>query len=226
MPFGNKDDKYIIVSRCDKIKSRYPLQDLTARPSNYSDMNVYDFDNTILKGDSTARFFAWCYIRMPSLWPTIPGQICNGVLFLLGRREKQDFKERMLSFLSRIPDVDAVLDDFWQKNFRRVKKFYLEGRRPDDVVISASPEFIIEPACRRLGVKCVMGSPVNKKDGKFMGLNCHGAEKVRRFRREYPDGRIDEFYSDSVSDTPLAELAERAFMVRGDVISDFFKREK
>lgn len=180
-------------------------------------MNVYDFDNTILRGDSTARFVAFCLRRYPSVWPDIPAQAINGLCFVLKLREKQAFKQRMLGgFLTRIRDVDAAVEAFWQKNFCRVKPFYMERRRDDDVVISASPEFLILPACKRLGVGCVMGSPVDKRSGLFSGPNCHGEEKLRRFRAAYPDGRIDEFYSDSYSDAPLARLARRAYLVKGD----------
>lgn len=178
-------------------------------------MNVYDFDNTILKGDSTARFFAYCLLRRPKMWLDVPGQAVNGLLFALKLKEKQAFKERMLHFLTCIGDVDETVAAFWEKNFSRVKPWYYETQRPDDVVISASPEFLIRPACDRLGVRTVMGSPVDKHTGRFSGRNCHGAEKVRRFRQVFPEGKIDEFYSDSYSDSPLAELAERAWLVKG-----------
>ena len=156
-------------------------------------MNVYDFDNTILRGDSTARFFAYCLRHYPAMWLDLPGQAVNGALFLLKLRPKQAFKERMLGFLGRIGDVDAAVERFWAKNFSRVKPWYLAQRRPDDVVISASPEFLIQPACERLGVGCAMGSPVDRHTGRFSGLNCHGEEKVRRFREVFPEAQIDEF---------------------------------
>lgn len=179
-------------------------------------MNVYDFDNTILRGDSTARFFAYCLRHYPAMWLDLPGQAVNGALFLLKLRPKQAFKEQMLGFLRRIGDVDAAVERFWAKNFSRVKPWYLAQRRPDDVVISASPEFLIRSACERLGVGCAMGSPVDRHTGRFSGLNCHGEEKVRRFREVFPEAQIDEFYSDSHSDAPLAALAKRAWLVRGD----------
>ena len=37
-------------------------------------MNVYDFDNTILRGDSSARFFAFCLRRYPRMWTDIPAR--------------------------------------------------------------------------------------------------------------------------------------------------------
>ena len=179
-------------------------------------MNVYDFDNTILRGDSTARFYAYCMLHYPRMWLDIPGQAANGLLFVLKLRKKQVFKQRMLAFLTRIGDVDAAVAKFWEKNFCRIKPFYRETQREDDVVISASPEFLIRPACERLGIRCIMGSPVDKHTGKFSGLNCHGEEKVRRFYRVFPEGKIQDFYSDSHSDDPLARIAQRAILVKGE----------
>ena len=179
-------------------------------------MNVYDFDNTILRGDSTARFCAYCLRHYPAVWVDLPGQALNALLFGLKLRKKQAFKERLLSFLRRIDDVDGAVERFWAENFCRVKPFYAGTHRPDDVVISASPEFLIRPACERLGVGCVMGSPVDSRTGCFSGPNCHGEEKVRRFRQCFPDARIDEFFSDSLSDSPLAALARTAWLVQCD----------
>ena len=179
-------------------------------------MNVYDFDNTILRGDSTARFFGWCLMHRGRMWRDVPAQAANGLLFLLKLRPKQAFKQRMLAFLGRIGDVDAAVEAFWRLNLPRVKAWYPPRRRPDDVVISASPEFLIRPACQKLGIGIVIGSPVDKRTGLFLGPNCHGKEKVSRFRARFPGGRIEEFYSDSRSDAPLAELADRAYLVRGE----------
>ena len=180
-------------------------------------MNVYDFDNTLLRGDSTARFVGYCLMQYPTVWSDFFGQAVNALLFVLKIREKQAFKQRLLSFLSKI-DADAAVADFWRKNSCRIKPFYADIRRPDDVVISASPEFLIRPACERLGIKYIIASPVDSRTGKFGGANCHGQEKVRRFYEAFPDGRIDDFYSDSHSDDPLAEIAKRAFLVRGEKI--------
>ena len=184
-------------------------------------MNVYDFDNTILRGDSTARFFLWCLMHRRAMWRDVPAQAANGLLFALKLRKKQAFKQRMLHFLTLIGDVDGAVDAFWRDNFRRVKAWYPPRHREDDVVISASPEFLIRPACLKLGIRCVIGSPVDKRTGLFLGPNCHGEEKVSRFRARLPGGRIDEFFSDSRSDQPLAELAGKAWLVKGEKIVEW-----
>lgn len=179
-------------------------------------MNVYDFDNTILRGDSSARFFAYCLKHYPKMWLDIPIQALNGLAFVLRLRPKQMFKQRMFSFLRLIDNVDKAIDDFWLENFNRIKPWYYENHKVSDVIISASPEFLIAPACKKLKIKYVIGSRVDKHSGKFSGKNCHGAEKVNRFREMFPAATIDEFYSDSYSDSPLAELAKQAFLVKGD----------
>jgi len=61
-----------------------------------------------------------------------------------------------------------------------------------------------------------MASREDKRTGKFDGANCHGEEKVKRFYELYPDGLIDEFYSDLYCDSPLARIADRAFIVKGE----------
>ena len=179
-------------------------------------MNVYDFDNTILRGDSSARFFAYCLRHCPRMWADVPAQAVNGLMFLLRLKPQQAVKQRMFGFLRKIDDVDAVVAAFWAENLPRVKPWYRQAHRSDDVVISASPEFLVRPACAALGIVHVLGSPVDRHTGQFSGPNCHGPEKVRRFREVFPDGHIETFYSDSHSDDPLAALADTARLVRGD----------
>lgn len=183
-------------------------------------MNVYDFDNTILRGDSSARFFAWCFLRHPILWLDIPAQAVNGLLFILKLRPKQAFKQRMFGYLRRV-DADREVEAFWRRNLARVKPWYRQAHRNDDVVISASPEFLIRPACDALGIRHVLGSPVDKRTGVFSGPNCHGPEKVRRFRAVFPDAPVDNFYSDSHSDDPMAAIAGKAWMVKGERIGEW-----
>ncbi|MBR4236293.1 MAG: haloacid dehalogenase-like hydrolase [Clostridia bacterium] len=177
-------------------------------------MNVYDFDNTILRGDSSVRFYTYCLLRTPRMLLRLP-RLLYGALFVL-RRDKQRFKQDMFAFLRDIDDPQAAVARFWDKNIRRVKPFYLAQKRDTDVIISASPEFLIAPAMARLGAMRVLASPVDIHTGLYHGKNCHGQEKVRIFRAEYPDACVDAFYSDSHSDDPMAALARSAYLVKGE----------
>jgi len=179
-------------------------------------MNVYDFDKTIYDGDSTVDFVLYCLKRKPSLLRYFPGTGIGFLKYALKRWHKTQAKEHLYRMFLGIPDIDALLADFWRENRKKIKPWYFELQREDDVVITASPEFTVAPICEELGIKICMGSIVDKKTGKYSGANCDNAEKVRRFYERFPDGEIDEFYSDSLIDTPLAQIAATAFMVKGD----------
>lgn len=180
-------------------------------------MNVYDFDKTIYDGDSTVNFYKYCIVKKPSVLKYLPKQLWAFFMYFIKVYDKTTMKENFYRFLQGIDDIDALLEMFWENNMSKIKRFYIEQKQDDDVIISASPEFLLKTPCEKLGVK-MMASRVCKKTGKYDGVNCHGKEKVRRFYGEFPDGVIDEFYSDSYSDTPLAEIAKDAYMVKGDKI--------
>ena len=177
-------------------------------------VNVYDWDKTIFPVDSTAAFIRWCIRRYPlkmlrllRVVPVLPG-------YFLGSVSKTRMKERLYDFLRAVPDIDAAVQAFWDEHFPRVNAWYLEQARPDDLIISASPEFLISVPAERLGLR-LLASRVDKHTGKTTGENCHGKEKVARMREAYPELTIAKFYSDSYSDDPLAQLADEAYLVRG-----------
>ena len=113
-------------------------------------------------------------------------------------------------------DMDKVVDEFTTLNPKNVKEWYKNNQKEDDVVISASPEFLIASFCKKVCIDNVMGSPVDIYTGEYSGLNCHGKEKVKSFNEVYKDEKIDEFYSDSYSDDPLAKLSKKSYLVKGN----------
>lgn len=178
--------------------------------------SVYDFDNTILRGDSTARFAVYALTRRPGLLLKVPGVLFAYLGWALKINSKQQAKETL--FRALCPSVsDAFIEAFWDRNIGRVKRFYRDRHREDDLVISASPEFLLEGAMRRLGIGHLIASPVDRASGRFLGRNCHGEEKTVRFR-EIWNGEPFCFYSDSLSDAPMARLAAKAYLVKGERI--------
>ena len=179
-------------------------------------MNVYDFDKTIYPVDSTAQFYKWCLKRYPACRRTLGWTAW--AFFCMGTRlkTKTKSKEIFYRFLRHVPAEAPLL--FWQEHIRDIRPWYLEQRRPDDLIISASSEFLLAPAAQMLEF-ALIASRVEPDTGIYDGENCHGPEKVRRYRAIYGDTPVEGFWSDSRSDTPMAELAERAYLVKGDIIS-------
>lgn len=181
-------------------------------------MNTYDFDKTIFNPDSSYKFFMYCLSRYPAAWKHLPKTGLMAIRYKQKKIGTKELKEQVFSFLKDIPDIDKTVEDFWNINFGRIEPWYLKQKQDDDIIISASPEFLLKPVCDKLGVRLI-GTPMDKKTGKINGFNCHDSEKVRRFYEEYPDAHTECFYSDSLTDTPMAEIADRAFMVCKDKLS-------
>lgn len=178
-------------------------------------MNVFDFDNTILKGDSTFLFCAWA-LRRKECRRLLPGELANLFAYLAGKKDFISFKSGLFAFMRVLPD-DAV-ERFWDKNIGRIKSFYFSIMREDDVIITASPQFLVAEAVRRLGPMRVIGTDMDRHTGEIRGLNCKREEKINRFHAVYPGAVPDAFYSDSMSDEPMARISRTAFMVKGEMV--------
>lgn len=177
-------------------------------------MNVYDFDQTIFYPDSSYCFVKFCLRHYPrAVLKALPGSALTGVQLLRKQADTKELKEQLFSFLPWIDDVERVVAEFWDAHRGNLQPWYLAQKRADDVIISASPEFLLRPICEELGVSLI-ATRMDPYTGKIHGLNCHDEEKVRRFRECYPGRRPVNFYSDSRADTPMAALAERAFLVK------------
>lgn len=176
-------------------------------------VNVYDFDKTILPYDSTEAFFRFCLRRYPRAAGGALSALPGLALMPLRLRTKTQVKESFYNFLTYLPDVDAEVEEFWDINYGNIGAWYLKRRRDSDIISSASPEFLLRPAADRLGVRLI-ASRVDKRTGRTLGENNDGEEKVRRLLREYPNVEVDEFFSDSRKDTPMALMARHAYLVK------------
>ena len=179
-------------------------------------MNVFDFDKTIYPKDSTAEFIVYIALRHPLVIVDLLCGLPKVVAYKRGRITKTEMKEKLFRCFGRVKDIDSAVSRFWDRRESRIAEWYRGMKRPDDVVISASPEFLLSDICSRLGVGCLMASRVDKRTGAYDGLNCYGEEKPNRFRQRFSDCEIDSFYSDSRSDDPMARLAKKAYVVKGE----------
>lgn len=181
-------------------------------------MNIFDFDGTIYRGDSTVDFILYCFRKKPSLVRYLPGQGKAAYAYFRKRMEKTAFKEQLYRMFQGC-DAQKLLVSFWEEHADNIYPWYQDVHRSTDIVISASPEFLLAPICRKLGVAHLIASRVNPATGAYTGENCWGQEKVRRLEEELGITECEDFYSDSYSDQPLADIAQRAFLIKkGDVL--------
>ena len=176
-------------------------------------MNVYDFDGTIFPTDCSIGFCIWCMNRHPKLWFTFaPKAIKNVILKKKGKLSEAEMQRKFFSYLTLIDDFDKQIERYWDKNEKKIAPWYLAQKRSDDLIISASPDCIIGPIAKRLGVN-YMATEYDREFGVYLNNMMYAKEKARYiFDHGFP--KIDNFYSDSLADTPLALCAEKAYLVK------------
>ena len=179
-------------------------------------MNGYDFDDTILKGNSMGRFSLFCAVRLPYLIIFVPVLIVAALLYVLHVINRYRYLYLISLFVALVPHPDKFVAKFWDKNMKHVKHWYLEQKRDDDLVLSASPQFLAGEACKRLGVTCI-GTPL-LTDGKLLGKQCYGAQKVEVYKEKLGDTPLETYYSDSLTDVPMFKLAKKGYFVSGEKV--------
>lgn len=185
-------------------------------------MNVYDFDETIYDGESSVEFFLYYFRKDPTLIRFLPDVM--KALFLY-KREKISLDSFINDYGSTIEDYiqthksdfEKCVDDFWNKKMKKIKPFYLERQKEDDVVISASPDFLLREACNRLGIKNLICTHIDLETGK-LSHPCFREAKIDCFKEVYNECEIDDFYTDSMNDKFLMPFAKRVFIVKGNKV--------
>ena len=180
-------------------------------------MNVYDFDKTIYDGDSSIDLYLYCLKNNWKIIKFLPKQIICFIFYKLKIISKIKFKESFFSFLKDIDDIDLIVKEFWNKNQKKIFNWYLKNKKNNDIIISASPEFLLKEIVNRLNVSNLIATKVDKKSGRFLSENCYGEEKVKRYNQKFSTKQISNFYSDSLSDLPLAKIANKFFLVKNGI---------
>ena len=125
-------------------------------------MNTYDFDQTIYEPDSSYSFYLFCLKNYPSaVLRTLPKTLAFAAAYGLKRIKTKRLKEQLFSVLRYLPDEDAAVADFWDEHRIGIGQWYLDQKKEDDVIVSASPYFLLRPVARELGVGLI-ATPMDK----------------------------------------------------------------
>ncbi len=195
-------------------------------------MVAFDFDGTLTWGDSFMAYLRWragparFALGMARLAPASLAYLVHrdrGRLKMAAAREflsgmtldqlrssADAFAEGAAPGLLR-PDAVDRWDD-WRSRGARM------------VIVTASPDIIVEPFARRLGADAIIGTRLatdaaGRVTGAFEGANCRGPEKVSRLREAFgPDVRLAAAYGDTAGDREMlgmaAEPGYRVFTAR------------
>lgn len=185
-------------------------------------MRVFDFDNTIYDGESAIDFFKYFLVKYPfRVMKYIPSFLKGVIRYKSGKLTVEEtfsqysglFRECCEAF----DNIPQEIERFWDKNEKNVKPYFRDLLRPDDVILSASPQVVLRVICDRMGVRNVIGSDLDIESGEVRCV-CFRDNKIKCFKAVYPDTRIDEFYTDSMVDRPFMEISDNVFFVKGDAL--------
>ncbi|MBP5679025.1 MAG: haloacid dehalogenase-like hydrolase [Bacilli bacterium] len=183
-------------------------------------INAYDFDETIYKGDSSVDFYFYCLKRNKKVLLQLPKQLGGFLLYKMKIIDKTKMKEKIFSYLKRIDNIEDYIADFWKSHQKNIKEWYIKQQRKTDVIISASPEFLLKPLEKEYHFE-VIASKVDPKTGIFSSKNCHDYEKIRRYEENHTE-KVKEFYTDSIkADKAMLEYAKEGFIVKGNEITKY-----
>ena len=189
---------------------------------------AFDFDGTLTRKDSFLLFVAFTRGRRILLWGLIR-HIHLLVLMKLGLYPNGKIKERIFGYFFKGCKKEwfeekgrafaGIIDDMINPaSWETLGRHQAAGHTI--YVITASIEDWVAPWCHSHGIHHILGTQVEKKDGKLTGrfctLNCYGKQKVIRLMEHEPDrsGYFLYAYGDSRGDRELLDFADEKHLLR------------
>ena len=180
---------------------------------------IFDFDGTMISGDSIIRYTAYAMRRGYEPWRKIIPRLWQGLKAVCGLMSATEGKSRALSFLARMSREeqnefnrafcrDILMPRIFPKALDRMEAHRREGLYI--LLVSASPDAYISHLKDFLPVDAIIASPTDER-GR-VSSSTRGEEKARRVREwaAAQDTQIDwagSFsYGNSANDLPVMRL--------------------
>lgn len=185
-------------------------------------VNVYDFDNTIYDGETLVDFILYYIKTDRKIWKYVPKLIIIAIKDALHLFTVEQAIEAYASFLEgyyvNLGDTTQNVIKFWDKNEKKIKPWYAKVQKESDIIVSGSTDFILDEIMKRMGIKHYIGSSIDKETGKFIRL-CFLENKVKAFYEIYPEKHIENFYTDSMNDKAMMDIADNVYLVKKNKIT-------
>lgn len=180
-------------------------------------MKVFDFDNTLYSGESAVDLFFFMIKENPRLMRFIPTIIFNTVKYKLCLVEKDRMEatiNRLMKTMIRSREqLLRTSEEFWKLSRSRLNPAILRHIAPEDVIITASPRFLIEGIGDSLPTRNIVCSEVDL-DRKCVTWFNFGENKVRRYKELYGGRPVSCFFTDSYNDRAMMAVSRKVFLVR------------
>lgn len=193
---------------------------MSEKEKGCDDVKVFDFDNTLFKGESSYHFAIYMIRYNKKIIRFIPTILFSLVGYKLCLLSKARLESILNDFMEGVLDgtnspVDYV-KPFWEKYSHRLYQDNLKLIKPDDVIISASPRFLFDGIREQLNTDKIVGTEVDFEKKRVTWFN-FGDNKVKRYKALYGDQKIDAFYTDSYNDKDMMAIADTVYIVKKGV---------
>lgn len=99
------------------------------------------FENIVYRGNLLKDFYMYCLKRNKNLFKFIWRFIIWRFLRIFKRIDEESYKSKCWGFVENTAEFSKILEEFWKKNKRKIRKKYLNT---EDTWISTSPQIIFE----------------------------------------------------------------------------------
>ena len=180
-------------------------------------MKVFDFDNTIYRGESSVDYSFYMIRHNKKILRYVPTILFSLVGYKLCLLKKEKLESIINDFIAGVLDetdfLSESVEQFWESNVHKLNKRILRLIGPDDVIISASPIFLLNGVRELLNTDRIIGTELDFEQKKITWFN-FGDNKVKRYKAIYGDRKPDAFYTDSYNDKDMMKISQEIFIVK------------
>lgn len=180
-------------------------------------IKVFDFDNTIYRGESSVDLALFMIKNNKKILLYLPSIFVNMIKYKLCLVKKEKLIKKINNFMSAVifdrKELLELVERFWSKKIHKLDRKMLKRINRDDVIITAGPDFLIHGIKKLLNTNNIISSEIDEAKNKMKYFN-FGDNKVKRYKELYGDKRISCLFTDSYNDRALMDISDKVFIVK------------
>lgn len=193
--------------------------------NKFENIDIYDFDGTLYKSDSSVDFCFFVYKKKPFRIIYLLIQLLWFIPYKTKIISTITYKNIFFCFLNGLnkEQVEKLVDSFWEEqigsnfNAELINKISHSKKDGKSICISASPEILLKNITKELGLDLLIGTEMTYQNKKWsISKNCRGKEKINRLHKACDFNKIVHAYSDNKDDLELLKKADKGYKIKYD----------
>ena len=178
---------------------------------------MFDFDNTIYDGESSFDFALYVIKKKKSLIVHLPAILRILFLYKICKMDIEEFTKRLEKYASIFLENQELIEDsveeFWDCHIDKLYPNMLKKVKEEDVIITTCPSFLMNGIRDVLHTDHILSTELDLKSGCIEYLNFR-ENKVKKWKKNYHNEKIEALYTDSYNDQPLMDIAKSVYIVK------------